>query len=284
MIRMKPQTIQIFLPDGNPRSVKIAELTNRMVKAIYVPRNKLELASKREELKSVGLYFLFGSTPDSTKPIVYIGEAEDCLVRLKEHNKDSEKEFWEYAIVIISKTNVFTKAHIKYLEHISIKLTREVNRFGDTNKKLPKKTYVTESMQADLLDSFETIKVLLTTLGYPLFDSIAIDSIEEKELLYINSVGVEATGEYSEEGIIIFKGSEARVKESSSFSNGVSKLRQTLLTNGVLVKQGEKYIFTENYIAGSPSKASDLIVGNSTNGWDTWKNINGKTLDELKRN
>jgi len=25
---MKPQTIQIFLPNGNPRGLKIAELTN----------------------------------------------------------------------------------------------------------------------------------------------------------------------------------------------------------------------------------------------------------------
>ena len=32
----KPQTIQIFLPDGSPRSVKIAEITNRVVKAILI--------------------------------------------------------------------------------------------------------------------------------------------------------------------------------------------------------------------------------------------------------
>lgn len=31
------QTIQIFLPDGSPRSVKIAEITNRVVKAILAP-------------------------------------------------------------------------------------------------------------------------------------------------------------------------------------------------------------------------------------------------------
>lgn len=28
----RPQTIQIFLPDGNPRGVRIADITNRTVK------------------------------------------------------------------------------------------------------------------------------------------------------------------------------------------------------------------------------------------------------------
>ena len=36
------KTIQIFLPDGNPRSVKIAEITSRTVQAILIPRSKLD--------------------------------------------------------------------------------------------------------------------------------------------------------------------------------------------------------------------------------------------------
>ena len=55
----RPQTIQIFLPDGSPRSVKIAEITNRVVQAIFIPRNKLEYIGERDEVKNVGLYFFF---------------------------------------------------------------------------------------------------------------------------------------------------------------------------------------------------------------------------------
>jgi hypothetical protein len=29
---------------------------------------------------------------------------------------------------------------------------------------------------------------------------------------------------------------------------------------------------------------SDMVLGRSSNGWIEWKNKNGKTLDELKRN
>jgi len=36
------KTIQIYLPDGNPKSVKIAEITSRTVMALLIPRSKLE--------------------------------------------------------------------------------------------------------------------------------------------------------------------------------------------------------------------------------------------------
>lgn len=35
----RPQTIQIFLPDGSPTSIREAELTNRLVKAIEISHN-----------------------------------------------------------------------------------------------------------------------------------------------------------------------------------------------------------------------------------------------------
>ena len=107
------KTIQIFLPDGNPRSVKIAEITSRTIVAMLIPRSKFDYAVSRKELKNVGIYFLVGNPEEETKTQLYVGEAEDCLTRLKQQNKD--KEFWNIAIVIVSKTQFFTKAHIKYL-------------------------------------------------------------------------------------------------------------------------------------------------------------------------
>ncbi|TDR16745.1 hypothetical protein [Marinicella litoralis] len=38
---MKPQTIQIFLPEGSPISVKEVELTNRLIKIIWFPRTAI---------------------------------------------------------------------------------------------------------------------------------------------------------------------------------------------------------------------------------------------------
>lgn len=122
----RAQSILIFLPDGSPRSVRIAELTNRSVKAVLFPRNKLDYVGQRDEVKNVGVYFLFGESSEEAKPVVYIGEAEDCYMRLKQHNRN--KDFWQYGLVIVSKSQAFTKVHIKYLEYLAIKKAIEVKR------------------------------------------------------------------------------------------------------------------------------------------------------------
>ncbi|HEY1039422.1 MAG TPA: GIY-YIG nuclease family protein, partial [Bacteroidia bacterium] len=93
----RPQTIQIFLPDGNPTSVKIADLTNRMIIATLVPRKKLSDVSSRQEVKKYGIYFLFGINEEKAKPIAYIGETDNCFTRLNTHNR--EKDFWTHAVV-----------------------------------------------------------------------------------------------------------------------------------------------------------------------------------------
>ena len=55
------KTIQIYIPDGSPRGIRIAEITSRTVQAILIPRSNLEDAFARDELNSVGVYFLIGN-------------------------------------------------------------------------------------------------------------------------------------------------------------------------------------------------------------------------------
>ena len=276
----RPQTIQIFLPDGSPRSVKIAEITNRVVQAVFIPRNKIDYIATRNEIKNVGIYFLFGSSEDSNKAQVYIGEAEDCLTRIKQHNR--EKDFWNYAIAITSKINTLTKSHVKFLEHHSVKIAQEVNRYSTMNSTIPSKPFITESMEADLLDSFETIKILLSTLGYPIFDSINKKTIQKSELLSITGK-LKAEGDLIEDGFVVFKGSEVKKSTSPSCHDFLIKTRNKFLEDGILIDKGDKYEFTEDYVFSSPSTAGGVVLGRNVNGWLTWKDKKGKTLDEIKR-
>jgi hypothetical protein len=277
----RPQTIQIFLPDGSPRSIKIAEITNRVIKAILIPRNQLENAAKRSEVSNVGLYFLFGESDEAAKPLVYIGEAEDCLVRLKQHNR--EKEFWNHAVVIVSRIGTFTKAHVRYLEYLGVKTAKEVNRYHSENGTTPTAPFITEPMEADLLDSFETIKILLSTLGYPLFESVSKKEIAKKELFFINARVVKVEGDLIDDGFVVFKGSEMAKKPTSSCHEYILTIRKRLLNDGIVSEKNDKLIFQENYIFSSPSTAAGVVLGRTSNGWREWKTKNGKTLDELKR-
>lgn len=204
-----PQTIQIFLPDGNPRGIKIAEITNRTIKAILFPRNQFEAILQRPELANVGFYFLFG-VADNGHEMAYIGEAEDCAERLKQHQRN--KDFWNYAVVIISQTHAFTKTHVKYLEYVAIKKASETGRYDLDNSAIPNRPHITESMEADAEDCFEIAKVLLSTLGFPLFDSVAREVVASTpvDVYKLKGNGVEAEGSLVDDGFVVFKDSKVK--------------------------------------------------------------------------
>lgn len=126
-----PKTIQLFLPTGKPRGLKIAQVTSRIPIAIYVPRSDLKDAYTRPELSRSGIYFLFGDSDDARTP-VYVGESEDCLDRLKQHH-NSDKE-WNTAIVIVSKTDELTKCQIRFLEWFCCKEIEQIGQGQLTNR------------------------------------------------------------------------------------------------------------------------------------------------------
>ncbi|MCS3940349.1 hypothetical protein GGP84_003001 [Salinibacter ruber] len=82
MTDSKSKTVEIWLPNGNARGLRIAKDRNRTVQAIQFPRQKLSAAKNREEPRQVGAYFLFGDAEDDAgKPPAYIGKARHCLTK-----------------------------------------------------------------------------------------------------------------------------------------------------------------------------------------------------------
>jgi hypothetical protein len=273
------KTIQIYLPDGDPRSIKIAEITSRTVQAILIPRPNLESAFKRDELKSVGIYFLIGNADDEGKDILYVGEAEECFTRLKQQNKS--KDFWNEAIVVISKTQYFTKTHIKFLEWLCYDLAKAASRYNLENSNIPTKPFTSESMEADLMDNFDTIKILTSTLGYPIFEKIRKPL--KKDILICKGKDAFAKGQYSPDGMIVFAGSTCNLKEARTTTDWIKNLRVKLIKEGILKINGNLLEFKSDYIFNSPSAAAVTILARTANGWIEWKFNDGRTLDEVIR-
>ncbi|MFO0905716.1 MAG: GIY-YIG nuclease family protein [Pirellulales bacterium] len=273
------KTIQIFLPTGEPRGIRVAELMTRIVQAVLIPRSDLAMAKQREELDHVALYFLFGESESSAMPSVYIGQTEDVRKRLDQH--DARKEFWQTAVVIVSRTDNFTQAHIRYLEWYAIEAARKVNRYHVENEQTPSKPHVTEPMEADILDAFETASVLVATLGYPLFEPIVKTS--DVELFYCNGRETKGVGQLVEDGFVVHKESYARIEITPSGRQSVESLRRPLLEAGVLVEVDGKLRFTQDYLFKSPSSAAAVLLGRTANGWVEWKNAESRTLDESRR-
>jgi hypothetical protein len=277
---MKPQTIQIFLPDGSPTSIREAEITNRLVKATLFPRAKMVEASKREAVHYTGVYFLFGSDEDGSSPIVYIGEGEDCFKRIQDHNR--KKDFWSHCVMITTKTNEYTKTDVKYLEHYCLGQADKIGRFKTENGKDSQRPSIPETREHDLLDNFETMKILLATLGYPLFEEKR-KAKSTKELFYCKGKSATAQGEFTDDGLLVHTGSKCNLEESRTAGTWVSGLRKNLLDDGVLKEINGTLIFEKDHIFSSPSAAAVVVLARRANGWIEWKDKDGNTLDDLKR-
>ncbi len=279
MADKRPQTIQFFLPQGEPRGIRIAEITTRIVQAVCVPRNKLAEAGSRPELRNVGVYFLVGQPEDAARPIVYIGEAEDCYARFKQHNVS--KDFWQQAIAIVSRTSNFTKSHVRYLEWYCIRKAKEVGRYALDNGNDGGEPFVTEPMRADLMDAFEALNILTSSLGFPVVE--ARPAVVSAETFYIKGKNAEGRGQMVEDGFVVLAGSRARKELVPSAGDWLRNSRKELLEQGILREDGNQLVFVEPYTFNTPSGAAIAILGRNASGWKTWKTKSGSTLDEVKR-
>ncbi len=274
------KTIQIFLPTGEPRGIRIAEITTRIIQAVAVPRSDVAIAKQRSELDQIAVYFLFGESENAAKPLVYIGQTEDARKRLDYH--DSNKQFWQVAVLVISRTQSFTQAHIRYLEWFCIQRAKEIGRFQVENGNAGSKPFVTEPMEADLRDIFPTLSVLVASLGYPLFDSVVRPNANA-ERFYLRGKDAEATGELVEDGFVVHAGSLGRVEIVPSAQEQVSSIRQPLYEAAVIVAENGRIRFTQDYLFRTPSGAAMAVMGRTANGWIEWKNQNGETLHDTRR-
>lgn len=283
-MNMTPKTIQIFLPGGDPRGIRIAEITTRIVQVIEVPRSLLPDFLKMPESDQVALYFLFEQTEDGSDQRVYIGQTGDLRKRLVKHHK--EKEFWERALVLISRTNSLTQTHALFLEWYCIQEAKKAGRFIAENGNDGSKPHTPAPLQADCLEMYETGHTLLATLGYPIFDPFAKPASAAKpdEIFYCKASGADGRGMYTEEGFVVLKGSVGR-KENVPSIIGTSgeRLRDRLIESGVMRVESDTVVFERDHLFRSPSMAALSLMGRTCNGWVDWKSKDGRTLDAVKR-
>lgn len=280
---VRPQTIQIFLPNGVPHGIRVADITTRIVQAIEVPRKLLGEFFTMPECKQVALYFLFGKSDDGAEDWVYVWQTCDLTARLEKHHKD--KDFWQRALVIISRTHSLTQTHALYLEWLCIQEAKKAKRYGTENGTNGTKPHTPAPLEADCQEIFDTTRTLLATLGYPIFEPVlSKDANSANKRYYCTRSGANAVGEYTEEGFVVLKDSKGRASMSTSFvDHTFGRRRAELLQHGKLAMQEDALVFLEDILFSSPSGAAAVVVGNTSNGWRDWKDAQGRTLEEMER-
>lgn len=279
---MPSATIKIFLVHGNPKRLRTAELSNWTGKAVAGPRSEFDGVLAREESNSSGVYFLTGADPESGKPAIYVGEAENIRDRIKTH---LGKDFWNQIVFFTSKDENLTKAHIRYLEGKLIELARKSGRAAVTNgqssgARLP------ESDREDMEIFLEKINQLLPVLGVELLvpaAAIAVGESEHKKL-FCEIKGIKAEGHLAPNGFVVLKGSQAVLNERASSQKWpwAMNMRQRLKDDGVLEIKGDALVFMSDAEFTSPSSAAAVVHGGHANGLTAWKDKSGKTLKEIE--
>ena len=278
---MTSATIKLFLPRGDAKSLRTAEISNWTGKAVAAPRTELDELLAREELDKAGVYILIGSDPLTGAPRAYIGEAEVIRDRLRQHKT---KEFWVSAIVFVSKDENLTKAHVRYLESRLLAEAAQINRFAlEQNQaggsRLP------ESDREDMEVFLSRIRQLLPVLGSDILTPITQPSASAQPggVLLCRIKGAEARGQRTVNGFVVFSGSTAVLEERPSAESYPTVLtqRKQMVADGTLLERDGVLVFTKDTEFSSPSAAAVVVHGGSANGLTAWKTDGGKTLKQL---
>ena len=165
-MKNRGKSINLYLMDGDASGRIKCTLANWTGVAYKIPRTDLDKCKEREDLKQSGVYFLFGTSDETGKNIVYIGQAgarkngEGILNRLYEHKRNPEKDYWTEPIVFTTSNNSFGPTEISYLENRFCNLALSVNRYEVKNGNDPTPGNITEEKESEMEEFIDYAKII----------------------------------------------------------------------------------------------------------------------------
>ncbi len=290
---VRGKSINLFLMDGDANGRIKCTLANWTGVAYKIPRTELDKCKERDDLKQSGVYFLFGTSDDTGKDVVYIGQAgarkngEGILNRLQEHKRNPEKDYWTEAIVFTTSNNSFGPTEISYLENRFCNLAIAANRYEVKNGNDPTPGNLTEEKESEMEEFIDYAKVIMGTLGHKVFvpyvetaahsgDDISSDELSG-EILHFVRKNINGTGRRTSDGFVIFKGSVLNPKIVKSCPKNAISYRERYAS--VI---DDNNTLTEDILVSSPSAAASFLSGTSVSGNDVWQTEAGLSLKNLE--
>ncbi|MFQ4150600.1 GIY-YIG nuclease family protein [Arthrobacter sp. LAPM80] len=282
--------VRLFLVDGSPTGVLTAEIMNWTGRLVSGSRSELNDLLARGEANSPGVYFLLGENPeDPDRRLLYVGEADDVAIRLRQHNSASTgKEFWSRVIFLTSKDANLTKAHVRYLESRFIALAAATDRCALENGNRPPTVNLPEADISDMEYFISQAQIVLPVLGLDAFRGRLLPTSSERTPIGEHVSPLFEMKVPAEEGVaqgrdingefVVAAGSRARSSWTGSGQN-YGRLYDRLRKSGTLDVVEGVVVFADDHAFASPSAAAAVVSGRNANGRITWRDSNtGQTF------
>lgn len=316
---MDGKQVRLFLVDGTVGGLMTAEILNWTGHMLRARRKDLGRIKTREEAQRTGVYVLFG-TNEEGEPAAYIGEGDNVVKRLENHN--ANKDFWEDVVVITSKDMNLTKAHVRYLESELIKLAKVIGRVSLLNGNDPTGgAALPEAEQSDMQYFIGQIRILMPVLGFDIFRGRSTQrqpvpvapGIPEETPVPVNSSVSDEVAESSDSPVFYMRTMEGSDAQAQIIDGEFTLLQGSIIPNAMkdnpqmaestrkqfIIREAQHakvleisepgpapglVTLSKDFVFTSPSAAGAIVYGRATaNGRITWKSESGQTFGDWEQ-
>jgi hypothetical protein len=283
------RSIRIYLADGTPSGIRHVEIANWSGQAIYCPRSRFAELGKWAEARRPGVYFLFERSSNDAENRVYIGESENVVKRLSDH--DRQKDFWNELVIFTSKDENLTKSHIKYLESRLASLALDADRYHIENSNSPTESALPRADRDAMEEFIHNLRIVLGTLGHKLLEPIKSASTlgiqaTKKSIanipLFFSLKNLKAQGQVTDDGFLLLAGSDVSTSPTSSLSAGWRAVRDKWIEDGILKLSGNNYRLEKDALLTSSSCAAAIVAGTTRSGPQSWQDESGRNLKAIE--
>lgn len=272
-------TVYTKLLDKTLEGARIIDMgSTKSCECFVLPRDKVaEVAKKQPHLQQYGFYILLGRDKNM-KPMAYVGQTNDFTNRVNDHKQ--KKDFWDTALVFISKSDEIFPSEALYLEYLGWKAAKEANNYIIENSKDINEPHLSADKQNEMELFFEDIQFLTRFYGCKVFDRPEKMPKAEQYIEFKMSLpksGMKATLNFYKESqrYVILAGSTIIAQTYNSCSKGMKAFRQAIIDNKKLCqKNGDLYLLLQDVEIPesncSPSGAASFCAGTSYQGTEAW--------------
>ncbi len=263
--------------DG-PRIIDMG--STKTCQCFVIPRDSsiADIVKSHDALKSYAYYMLLGKI--NGKNAVYVGQTNDFTNRVIDHKV--KKEFWDTALVFVSKAHAIYQSEVSFLEYLGWKSVTDAKNYQVENSKPILEPSVPQSTKDDMELFFEEIQFIARFFGCEAFDTPKKLVSLPMNLYHIKSdtKHVDASLEIVGSKYILHAGSLISPDTAPSIQPYAQKSRTAIIAKQVKKINPTRWEVQSNIEFDSPSAASVFVQGRSSNGWADWKNNQGQTLGE----